>query len=193
MSFTRLLTDYGYLAVFAGCLLEGETILLLAGFAAHQGHLSLPLVLMIAFIGGALGDQIFYWAGRAWGTALLGRMPGFQARARRVIALLKRHDALLIVGIRFMYGLRIAGPIAMGAVGLSPRRFSVFNLIGAAVWAPLVGGLGYLFGHAVEALLGDIARFEEVALALIIAAAALFALIHAWLRARAKSKEKPDR
>jgi membrane protein DedA with SNARE-associated domain len=193
MSFTRLLTDYGYLAVFAGCLLEGETILLLAGFAAHQGHLSLPLVLTIAFIGGALGDQVFYWAGRAWGTSLLGRIPGFHARAARVIALLKRHDALLIVGIRFMYGLRIVGPIAMGAVGLSPRRFSVFNLVGAAIWAPLVGGVGYLFGHAVEALLGDVARFEEVALALIVAVAVLFALIHAWLRrARSKSKD-PDR
>jgi membrane protein DedA with SNARE-associated domain len=187
----QLLTDYGYLAVFAGCLLEGETILLLAGFAAHQGHLSLPVVIMVAFIGGAMGDQIFYWMGRAWGTSLLGRIPGFLERARRVIELLKRHDALLIVGIRFMYGLRIVGPIAMGAVGLSPRRFSFFNVVGAAIWAPLVGGLGYLFGHAVEALLGDVARFEEVVLALIVGAAALFALVHAWLRARSKSKA-PD-
>lgn len=188
MSFMQLLTDYGYLAVFAGCLLEGETILLLAGFAAHQGHLSLPLVLTIAFVGGALGDQLFYWVGRAWGAALLGRVPGFHERARRVIDLLKRHDALLIVGIRFMYGLRIVGPIAMGAVGVSSRRFTFFNVIGAAIWAPLIGGLGYLFGHAVEALLGDVARFEEVALALIVCAAVLLALIHAWLRARSKSK-----
>jgi membrane protein DedA with SNARE-associated domain len=38
MSFRQLVIDYGYLAVFIGCLLEGETILVLAGFAAHQGH-----------------------------------------------------------------------------------------------------------------------------------------------------------
>jgi len=47
-----LLADHGYLAVFIGSLLEGETILVLAGFAAHQGLLSLPLTLTIAFIEG---------------------------------------------------------------------------------------------------------------------------------------------
>ena len=59
MSFAQLLTDYGYLAVFAGSLLEGETILVLAGFAAHQGYLSLELTVAIAFVGGTLGDQVF--------------------------------------------------------------------------------------------------------------------------------------
>jgi membrane protein DedA with SNARE-associated domain len=64
MPFTQLLADHGYLAVLIGSLLEGETILVLAGFAAHQGHLSLPLVLAIAFVGGTFGDQIFFWLGR---------------------------------------------------------------------------------------------------------------------------------
>jgi membrane protein DedA with SNARE-associated domain len=99
MSLVQLLADYGYLAVFVGCLLEGETILLLAGFAAHQGHLSLPVVLAVAFVGGAVGDQVFFWTGRAGGTALLDRVPGFHEPVRRIIELLKRHDALLIVGI----------------------------------------------------------------------------------------------
>ena len=188
MSFTRLLTDYGYLAVFAGCLLEGETILLLAGFAAHQGHLSLPLVLTIAFIGGALGDQVFYWAGRAWGTSLLGRIPGFHARAARVIALLKRHDALLIVGIRFMYGVRIAGPIAIGMSDVPARRFLMFNLIGAAIWAFIIPGLGYMFGHTLKWLVVDLARYEVIALGVIVTLAVLIALAHRWHARRTGSK-----
>ena len=36
MTLTQLVADYGYLAVLAGALFEGETVLLLAGFAAHQ-------------------------------------------------------------------------------------------------------------------------------------------------------------
>lgn len=64
MTFHHLLADYGYFAVLAGSLLEGETILILAGFAAHQGHLSLSWVMAVAFVGGTLGDQIFYFAGR---------------------------------------------------------------------------------------------------------------------------------
>lgn len=187
MSFTQLLTDYGYLAVFIGCLLEGETILVLAGFAAHQGHLSLAVVLTVAFIGGTLGDQMFFWIGRAWGSSLQVRFPGFSERSRRVIELLQRYDAPLIVGIRFMYGLRIVGPIAIGGSGVSPWRFVWFNLLGAAIWAPLIGGLGYLFGHAVEVLLGDLERFEEVGLVTIVVAALLVGLIRGLARFRSKS------
>jgi membrane protein DedA with SNARE-associated domain len=37
MNFAALISQYGYFALFAGALLEGETVLILAGFAAHQG------------------------------------------------------------------------------------------------------------------------------------------------------------
>ena len=48
MSLREFLAQYGYLAVFAGTLLEGEVILVLAGFAAHQGYLQLPVVMLVA-------------------------------------------------------------------------------------------------------------------------------------------------
>ena len=38
MDLAALVTQYGYAAVAVGCLLEGETVLLLAGFAAHRGY-----------------------------------------------------------------------------------------------------------------------------------------------------------
>ena len=56
MTLIEFVAAYGYLAVLLGTLLEGETVLLLAGFAAHQGHLAIHWVLLIAFIGGTLGD-----------------------------------------------------------------------------------------------------------------------------------------
>jgi membrane protein DedA with SNARE-associated domain len=177
MSLTQLLADYGYLAVFVGSLLEGETILVMAGFAAHQGHLSMLLVLGIAFVGGTLGDQLFFWAGRAWGASLLRRIPGAAPRAVRVGELLRRHDAVLIVSIRFMYGLRIVGPIAMGASGIRPGRFLRYNLLGAAIWAPLVGGAGYLFGHMLQMILGDISHYEELALVVIVVLLVVAALL----------------
>jgi membrane protein DedA with SNARE-associated domain len=186
MSFTQLLTDYGYLAVFIGCLLEGETILVLAGFAAHQGHLSLPVTLTIAFVGGALGDQVFFWIGRTWGLALRRRFASLDQRARVVTDLLQRYDAPLIVGIRFMYGLRIVGPIAIGASRVPPGRFALFNLLGAAIWAPLIGGLGYLFGQGLELVLGDIERFEGLAFGIVGAAVLLFSLLRGWFRSRSK-------
>jgi membrane protein DedA with SNARE-associated domain len=148
MAVPQLLADYGYLAVFAGSLLEGETILVLAGFAAHQGHLSLPWVVAVAFCGGTLGDQIFFFAGRRYGDSLLRRLPRLARNAERVNRLLLRHHAGLIVGVRFMYGMRIIGPIVIGMSQVSARRFLLFNLLGAALWSVAVAGVGFFFGHA---------------------------------------------
>jgi len=180
MSLAQLLADYGYLAVFIGSLLEGETILVLAGFAAHQGYLSLTLTLTIAFVGGTLGDQIFFWLGRAWGQSLLDRLPRSEHRVRRVAELLERHHAPVIIGIRFMYGLRIIGPIVIGACEVPLWRFAVLNMVGAAIWAPLVGGLGYLFGDALGLLKVDVKQVEGLVLALIIAVAVTFSLVRRW-------------
>jgi membrane protein DedA with SNARE-associated domain len=178
MSLPTLLADYGYIAVFIGCLLEGETILLLAGFAAQQGLLSLPLVVGLAFVGGTLGDQIFFFVGRRYGKVLLARFPSFTGAAQRVNRLLLRYHAWLIVGVRFMYGLRIAGPVVIGMSEVPRLRFLGFNMLGAAIWAALITAIGYVFGQSLSWLLADLAQYEELGVVLIIAIAIVISLGH---------------
>lgn len=175
-----LLATYGYLAVFVGSLLEGETVLILAGFAAHQGYLSFPLVAGVAFCGGTLGDQSLFFLGRRYGQALFRRFPALAARAEPVKRLIHRYHAGLIFGIRFMYGLRIVGPIAIGMSEVAAWRFVWINMLGASVWAPLIAGAGYLFGEALQRLLADSKRYEGAVLLLIVAVAALAGAIHYW-------------
>jgi len=50
-----LIQQHGYWVILAGTLLEGETVLVLGGFTAHRGYLDLPLVMLVAFAGGAAG------------------------------------------------------------------------------------------------------------------------------------------
>jgi membrane protein DedA with SNARE-associated domain len=100
--------------------------------------------------------------------------------------LLQRHHALIIVGIRFMYGLRILGPIVIGASDVPVWRLATFNVLGAAIWAPLIGGLGYAFGHALELLLNSVEQVELVALILIIAVGVGLAIVSRW-RSRSKN------
>jgi Uncharacterized membrane-associated protein len=56
--------------------------------------------------------------------------------------LLHRGAPWAIVSVRFLYGLRIAGPVLIGMAGVAPWRFVLYNAIGAALWAPLVTGWG---------------------------------------------------
>jgi len=52
------LADYGYLVVAVGAFIEGETILLLAGYAAQQGALDVRLVLLLGFVGAFAGNVL---------------------------------------------------------------------------------------------------------------------------------------
>jgi membrane protein DedA with SNARE-associated domain len=159
-----LLENYGYIAVFVGALLEGETVLVMAGFAAHRGLLHLPAVIAVAALGGLLGDQIFFALGRYRARQILARFPKILTQAARVEDLIHRHSTWLIIGVRFMYGLRIAGPVLLGMSQVSHLRFAILNFAGALVWALVVAGAGYLFGHAVGLMLHDAHRYELVLL-----------------------------
>ena len=160
MNLGALIESHGYWVLAIGCLLEGETLLVLAGFAAHRGYLNLGAVLAIAAMAGFVGDQFYFWLGRRHGPAILSRWPSLAAQSDRVDRLLARYHAGLIVGIRFAYGLRVAGPVLMGTSTLSATRFAMFNALGAILWAVVVGGIGWVFGQAAEQLLGDLRHLE---------------------------------
>jgi membrane protein DedA with SNARE-associated domain len=189
MDIPGLIDTYGYWAVLVGAFLEGETILALAGLAAYRGYLDFWIVTGVAMLAGFAGDQFYFFLGRRKGAEMLARFPSWQARAHRFDALLARWHAPLIVGIRFMYGFRILGPIMLGMGRVPAWKFVVFNFIGAAIWAPLIAGLGYLFGSALELVLEDMKRYEMwAAIALILLFLVAF-LFHAWRAARRDREE----
>lgn len=111
-------------------------------------------VIAVAFLGTFLGDQHI---GRLKGDDFLNRRPAWKAKSGRVLAL-KRHRLWLILGIRFLYGLRTFTPFLIGVSGVAPFLFFVLNGIGALVWAIVVGVLGYFLRHAVELMLGEVSR-----------------------------------
>lgn len=167
MSLAALLMNYGYLAVFLGTFLEGETILIMAGFAAHRGYLDLRWVMAVATLGSFLGDQLYFCLGARYGWRILNRFQNLKPRAARMQALLERYHLFLIPGIRFLYGLRMVGPLVIGMSAVSWGRFLMLNLLGAALWAVLIGGSGYLFGNAMEWMLADLRHYEEALLAML--------------------------
>lgn len=165
---SAFVASYGYLAVFVGTLLEGETILIAAGFAAHRGLLDWRFVVLVAMAGATLGDQLAFLLGRWKGAALIGRFPALAQRKTRIHDLLERYDVIFILTIRFLYGLRIAGPLILGSSRVPLFRFAVLNVVGAALWAMLITGAGYAFGIAVSSLIADLKRIEGGVLVVIL-------------------------
>jgi membrane protein DedA with SNARE-associated domain len=177
MDLGSLIETHGYWMLALGCLLEGETILVLAGLSAQRGYLNPFAVVGVAAVAGFLGDQFFFWLGRWHGGALLARWPSIAAKTSRVHELIHRYHALVIIGVRFAYGLRIAGPILIGMSPVSALRFALINALGALLWAWVVGGIGYLSGHAAESVFGNIRHLEGWLFLGVVAVAAIIWLI----------------
>jgi membrane protein DedA with SNARE-associated domain len=187
--FETLLKTYGYWAIFIGTFAEGETILILGGIAAKLGYLALPWVILSAFVGGFCGDQLFFYLGRTHSQRFLARLPSWKKRIDKAQRLLARFQTPLILGFRFLYGLRTVIPFVIGMSSVPRRRFIFLNTISALIWAIVVGTGGYLFGNILEIILGDIKHYERFILGAIAVIGMLLWAIH---RYRYRRKRVPS-
>ena len=185
----ELVARYGYLAVLVGTFLEGETVLVMAGYAANRGYLSLPIVMALAFIGSLSGDQVAFFIGHFFGRGLVARWPSLEPKVQRVQKILARRRVPLILGFRFLYGLRNVTPLAIGMSGLPPRQFAPLNAVGALVWAVAVGALGFAFGRGLELVLERAHEYE----AWILGGLAVEGIgLWTWRRLRHRRPNSPD-
>jgi membrane protein DedA with SNARE-associated domain len=184
MTLDHWINTYGYWALLLGTFFEGETVLILGGFAAYQGYFKLPWVILVAFLGTLSGDQLSFYVGRKYGSKILAGRPAWQVRADRVRRLLERYQDYLILLFRFFYGLRFLTPFVLGFSQIPRGRFLLLNMVGALVWAIIVGTGGFLFGHALEALIGNLKRFEAEILGLVVLAGTLVWVIYLLYRRR---------
>ncbi|WP_343464597.1 DedA family protein [Pantoea sp.] len=183
-----LITQYGYVALLIGCIAEGETFTLLGGVAAHEGLLHFSGVVVAAMIGGIIGDQLLFWLGRRYGTRILRRFRKHEDTIRKANRLIQKRPSWFVIGVRFMYGFRIIGPIIIGTSRLKPLRFFVLNVIGAALWSLIFVTLGYFAGEMITPWLHKLDRHLKPLLwlvAAIVFGVVLRYLIRRWNRRRA--------
>lgn len=180
--FKHVIEHYGYLALFIGTFLEGETILLLAGFAAQSPQIGLNIyyVILFAFAGSLAGDQTAFFIGRHFGRKLVEKNEKWRERTNRVHAMLTKYHEILILSFRFFYGLRNLTPFVLGTADISVRKFFFLNAIGAAVWAVAFASVGYLFGSLLENVLARlIDNVHHAELAILGLAAVAIAIV--WI------------
>ena len=188
MDWQAWLTQYGYLAILVGTFFEGETILVLGGYAAHEGYLLLPWVIVSAFCGSFAGDQLAFFIGRRHGKTLLAKYPKWQARVARVHGLMERFHTIFILGFRFLYGLRTVSPLVLGTSDVSTRRYFFLNMIGGVVWAITVACLGYAFGQVVELAIGRVKEYQGYVLGgLLVVGAVVTGVLQVRARRQAKA------
>jgi membrane protein DedA with SNARE-associated domain len=188
-----LLNTWGYGVVFAAMVLEsaglplpGETVTLLAGYAAGSGHLNLAGVIAAASSGAMVGDSIGYWVGRRAGWPLLLRVGRWLRQSPEQMEMLRlqflNHAGKSVLLGRFVAVLRVvAGPMA-GAVGMPYGRFLVFNCTGAVLWATTMVSLAWLGGRWIpfQRMVEGVLQFGIGALVLVALIVAVPKLLSWW-------------
>jgi membrane protein DedA with SNARE-associated domain len=162
------LESYGYLFLFLGTFLEGEAVLILAGFFAFQGKLNIFAVIALAFAGSFLGDQFYFYLGRWKGLWLLRIFPLVARKFRRALRLIEKYGSFVAFISRYTYGFRLLLPIVLGMTNLSRIKFLYLNLISAFTWSLIFSFAGYIFGKSASLFIEDLERYEPyIILALI--------------------------
>ena len=188
MDLSSLIEHYGYAAILIGTFLEGETILVLAGLAAHQGYLVLSWVILAAFVGSLCGDQLFFYLGRKHSQAVLSKRPAWKQKAEKVHKMMNRFQTPMILCFRFLYGLRTVAPFVIGMSPVSVKKFILLNAAGALVWAVAVASGGYFFGRALEVLIGKLKSYEMYIMGSVAIVGVLVWIFHFYRRRRQRAQ-----
>jgi len=188
----NLIIQFGYIALFLGSFLEGESFLIAAAFLAKRGYFNLYLVMLVALAGAYLGDVVLYYLGRRRGVGILLKFPQARRYYPKVKKLFNRFGIWAIFITRYLYGLRFASAAFLGLVKMKRGEFLPFAFLSCMVWAVVMGGLGYIFGASLEALIGQIKHYEKIVVILIIVLGAGFWVVRRIWNSRRGEKLNSD-
>ncbi|MBI3977096.1 MAG: VTT domain-containing protein [Chloroflexi bacterium] len=132
--------------------LPGDSLLFTAGFLASQGYLDIGLVMIGSFVSATAGNSIGYLLGQRVGRRLFQQDISFLFRKKHLLkaeAFYQKHGGKTIVLARFIPVVRTFAPVIAGVGVMQYRRFIVFNVLGAALWALGLPLSGYYLGQVI--------------------------------------------
>lgn len=130
--------------------LPGDSLLFVVGALAGAGLMNYPLALALLTAAAILGDQCNYTIGRYFGpkvfrwenTRFFNKNAFDQAHA-----FYEKHGGVTIILARFFPFLRTFVPFVAGVAAMTRSRFTLYNIVGAAIWVCGIVTAGYLFGN----------------------------------------------
>lgn len=130
--------------------LPGDSLLFVVGAMCGVGLMSYPLAVGLLFVSAVLGDQCNYTIGRYFGPKVFQweQSRFFNKNAfNQAHAFYERYGGVTIVAARFMPFLRTFAPFVAGVSEMTRTKFTMFNVLGGALWVGGIVTAGYLFGN----------------------------------------------
>jgi membrane-associated protein len=150
--------ERSYLAVFLMIAMDavvpifpGETVLNAASTLAAQGSLDLSIVIAVGALGAIVGDSALFWIARRSASKVEQQLERAQRNEKiaAALAFLDTSAPLLIIGGRYVPGMRFVVNATMGLSRMSYRRFLPWSVIGGIAWSVYTCLLAYWIGTAI--------------------------------------------
>jgi membrane protein DedA with SNARE-associated domain len=175
------LAAFGPIAILLGAAFEGQTAVIAGGVLARQHMISPWVAVLAAALGSGILDLALFWMGRTFRRGRFVSRIAAKPAFAKALGLIERFPSGFILIFRFLYGLRAAGPVAVGVTQVSSTLFAVLNAVGAAIWAGFFVGLGYAFGPAVMTLLdGLMAHLAPIGIGAAVVVVAAGLIVWRW-------------
>jgi membrane protein DedA with SNARE-associated domain len=191
----EILRQYGPIGVFLGAAFEGQSAVILGGLLARQHLLAYWVVLASATAGSGIIDHLLFVAGRRFRTHRWVRWATEKPAFARALRFIERFPNSYTLIFRFIFGLRLASPVAIGVSQVPAWQFAILNMLGALIWAGVFSGAGFVFGEALHSLLGHghrAGRWTLIAAGVFAAAVVLFWVVRYLRQRRVAHEESPQ-
>lgn len=201
-----LVARYGPALVFVNALAASlglpvpamPTLILFGAMAAlHPASIGAQalLVLALAVIASVIGDSVWFLAGRIYGGATLKTLCRLSLSrdtcVKKTERFFGRWGVRVLTVSKLVPGLSLLSVPMAGAVGTPYRAFVAHDGIGAAIWATLGLGVGFIVSRQVDWLFAGIGRLGHAAIPIIAALLVLYAA-YRWMRRRAFMRQLAD-
>ncbi len=149
-----------YISVFVLIALDavmpifpGETTLNAAATVAAQGKLDLWPIIVMGALGAIVGDSALFWLARKYSHRISGKVTQAKQNptVRQAFDLLDSSAPVLIIGGRYVPGMRFVVNATMGLSDIRYRRFLPWSIVSGCLWSVYTCVLAYEIGVA----LGD--------------------------------------
>ena len=155
---------FGFLLVFLGMFIEGDIIIFISAFFAHEGFLPLAGLLLASFTGTITGDILWYFGGKKLGcSSFICRL--INKFTRPLDRHLIKSPFRTIFISKFSYGVHHGILTRAGMLGISFKKYLKYDIVSSAIWVSIITALGYGSG-AYFSLFKRYLRFAEIAILL---------------------------
>jgi len=133
-----------YILIFFALFIEGEAVIFIAFYLAHNNFLNISTVLPVIIAGVIIGDSLWYLVGKNY-----GRLPSLLRKILSFISkpldhYLNNHPHRTLFLLKFCYGLNHPTLLRAGHIGTPYRKFLKADMLASMLWIFVIGGFAFL-------------------------------------------------